>query len=571
MGLFDRAAMAAYKKLYEKFLDSIIFSSRLDVLRHEVLLHIGAKEMNKISRDNKRKFSINEGYEMFKQESLTRERISNYMHKIKDAMNGNAVFENDSEFVCFLTSVFLFQLKNKDDFNKKLSNNFIKEFIKEFVLESKKANAKISFIEYFDDAGEIIDDKVLAAYGFLHYLLTESEIHAEDEDIDYFVNSLLPNELVHAKLEEKKAEKDRIAEQMEEARLKRVAEYQAEKERKRAAKLAERERRNTGFRVTPITIVKTQKSEEEKLRETFEKDKFRQYFDNGESLEELKSQVRKDDKPILTKAEWNAVVDTYNKSLVPKRIERVKEILGGEKELRELLRSSSLDDYNRLLESSNFDSMTDEDILNEMIKLSETNSNVDANLKNIIVFPTDTFVEEQKDRITNSRAGINVGKEIKAIVNQLEAIKSTTTKFIELIYNGKPYVFDKCKAYVYGNAISRVCFLSVYVDEANKRELQLTYPQFTKVLLVFGMSSTNMERDTELYGNAVNYLNGVKSKFYSDIYNIFAYPFTEETRKQAFDLINNSMIQMGEFAGDEISTEPAGNVKKKDKNKKGAK
>lgn len=315
----------------------------------------------------------------------------------------------------------------------------------------------------------------------------------------------------------------------------------------------------------------TEKSKEEKLREDYDKDRFRRYFDNGSTLEDLKNDIKKLEKEkgiqIITKAEWKLVEAVYNESCKPKRTERVKEIVG-EEDLREILRSISLEEYEALISSSSFDNMTDEEILDAVLNLTSTNSNVNSNLKNLIVFPTDTFVEEQKNRIMNSRAGINPDKEIKTISNQLEAIKSSTTKFIELVCNGRPYAFDVSKAYVYGNVNARVCFLNVYVNESNRNELQSFYPQFTKVLCAFGLSSTNMEKDTELYGNAIRYLNSIRNEFYTNVYSIFAYPFTEETRKQAFDLINNSMAQLEEFAGGEVDPDSKvknGNTKKRGK------
>ena len=316
----------------------------------------------------------------------------------------------------------------------------------------------------------------------------------------------------------------------------------------------------------------TEKSKEEKLREDYDKDRFRRYFDNGSTLEDLKNDIKKLEKEkgiqIITKAEWKLVEAVYNESCKPKRTERVKKIVG-EEDLREILRSSSLEEYEALISNSNFDNMTDEEILDAVLNLTSTNSNVNSNLKNLIVFPTDTFVEKQKNRIMNSRAGINPDKEIKTISNQLEAIKSSTTKFIELVCNGRPYAFDgSSKAYVYGNVNARVCFLNVYVNESNREELQSVYPQFTKVLCAFGLSITNMEKDTELYGNAIRYLNSIRNEFYTNVYSIFAYPFTEETRKQAFDLIDNSMAQLEEFAGGEVDPDSKvkdGNTKKRGK------
>ena len=434
--------------------------------------------------------------------------------------------------------------------------DFTKEFLKTFILISKEKNPGIKFLEFFDEYGDVkidtCNDLVYYINNVYKVLKSEGLIRINEED---FLDIIVSNEDIETANREEQLRREQ--EQLKRQELKK--------------KLAEEKAKKKAM--TSVTVA-TKSPEREKYIPDPRLIRAKEYYDfssRGLKPDCFKKISLPEPIELLQpffedKNQYNKCIEDYNKQIIDNRLIIVKRVIRSEcRDLDRVLNSTDEDNiakmqFDEFISGDNFDTLSDSRIKEVVLPLIRQMIAPNENIVNFIVFPTNEFVKEQKDKINNARTHANTDTIIKSAATQLKALQSNSLEYLRSTLQSafhelqdtvaNPFVIDgKLKGYRFGPKKAKTCLFVISVNPENQRVLQQMYnwSSNSKVLLVFGISNVDIENEYSFYTDIIKYSLDNKERLL-EIYDIFANPFTQETLSKAMELIQNGANEIKNFS-----------------------
>ena len=601
---------------FNDFLEGIIRATEREINHTRSVISDNEEELINCSRNEKREYK--KGIEKNKKiYNIYLDHIKHLCNLRNSLSDPNILLTEDDEFKRLLYVVTLYRLFYKDD----IKPDYPKKVFTYYVFKSKVANQNCHFLDYFDDHGVMLTEKILELKGeiekyvlpFPLKIINKQEITSNlcvdtiisEEDIKE-ANELLKEKKMLDKMMELLVDIDMfdsivsITEANKKAKqiiltADSLVKYANENGDPNLLELSE-EVKEKAIEITSDYLneleekkkkdeaLKLQKRKEEALRKkstdihrnNSEKAKLTSKYFNSKN--ELKPEVV-DDRSItieqlqndltklgFNKNEINNFIEKYNEYVCDKKIKKIFRLF--KKHETNRLKMVIPDDYysnekckrikDYILDDS-FDKKNDKQIKEEVSKIIEESIVKNNTIENLIIFSEEDLLAKDKKIVNDAKYGDKDKDEaIKGINTHLVTLQNTSidalkaskdNAFHELwIKEKKEFIInDRLKWYRYGARKIKVILASLSVTEENNKRLEQKYGMnINNIVLIFGTGSVIIEDEQEMYSRIKKYGFDNADKL-SEIYDIFANPFTDETFKTACDLIDNSFDQLNGF------------------------
>ncbi|MBR3523155.1 MAG: hypothetical protein IKN87_00505 [Bacilli bacterium] len=477
--------------------------------------------------------------------------------RLKEAMEDEKSLDNDDSFCQLVMMNVLF--KKDNGILKKLgleTNNAIDFFVK----QAKEQNSKCYFLKCFDEEGKVLPEMAYylrtIIYDKFKDIYSRCNVFAEitqEECLDFLISEEVlkqADEIARIKNEQRIIEEQKIK---EEKRLEREREEQIRKSRKKEE----------------VVIKRTYNEMDELYKKIITPGKYtlRKGIDEVMSLEELETilnrltNIPNDDKQKFIN-EYLIRVYTRRLNYVMKisskvTLKKIRNILNNEKNNLELFEA-----FRNILQNDTFEELTDEQIMDSIESvlndkyLKETNKT-----SNFIIFPSNDLVSNESNRVFESKSFEDKERVIKGFknhlitlvyhdINEIRSNKSNAFHELKTEKRESYTLDDKLKGYRFGPRKTKVGLFIISVDKDNQEKLKEIYKTNinANVILVFGLGNVNLEKEFDMYNRIIKFGNQNK-EIILHINDIFANPFTEDTLKEARNLIDNGFLAIDQLGG----------------------
>lgn len=458
-----------------------------------------------------------------------------HINKIKDCYGNVDTYLDMQEDFVYLIQLLALCICNCYKKGMKIDTiEFTNIITNYYVCKSKDNGENFEFLRYFDDDGNIILERCFQLKYYIKDALTKlAKTFKSALDYDLTDQILVSkDDLIEAdRLFEEKREKQR--------KEKPAPKTVISKERKEVRKT-----KNIDYSIPKY----------KELRQVLDTNTDTIRFNCGKTFEEIKE--------ILTKfgiTDLDKYIKQYKKQMENNRINKLERVLGKKlwADLQKKLKNPDIDEtikeeFNNYYKSDDFLNAVDSEVRIALTNIYRKLSSPNRIITNFIIFPTEDFIENQKQKFYNSRTHLTAENAMRKINTQLQRLQSESIDSIKAkdsdAFHSIIFLKDKIKdlkALRYGHMKSKVCFFQISVHEKNQKELFGTNNN-GRILLVFGLSHVEIENEDDFYNNQSSYaLENLDSIL--EINNIFTKPFTDETRRKAFDLIKSGETMLNDF------------------------
>ena len=496
---------------------------------------------------------------LYRQEALRKaKRILLFLDNIEDCIvkfDEQCISTQDA----FDTLIFLLgnliseKLEIDETFDTEQAILVSKEVTKVLVAQSMLGNQKFKFLKFFDEDGNVIQKK---SNELRHYVM--KVIDRYKELFPTLLTQDLENKIIVS--EEDLAVANEIREKEEkEIRLAR------EEEKKKIEKKLSRGIQPIKKQEPKRSIYDSPKYKEllqiyNPISEEIKKGVCQKYdFDTFVSILE-KFFDKPEDKPRI-----KSCIEQYKNQIREIRFNRLKRVLKKHEleNLNKILKNSENENakiaLNRYINSEEFNLDSDSDvretimdIINEMIAKDNTTP------CNFIIFPDSNLLDDEMAKFKAEKTHHRLDTIFGVTQTQFRTLQSHSIQdikskkkdeFHELWWEkGKvPLTVDKLKFYRYGHHKAKIALATIPVTEKNQEELNKYFnTTIQSIIVVVGFSNIDIEDEHVFYQSVRRYASNNREKL-TEICRIFSTDFTDETRAQAIELINNSKLIMSEF------------------------
>lgn len=552
----------------------IEFLMALQYGRTEKLMEL--KKIEKTNDELKSSFSRKERRMLTKEAGIDKKlsaKISKYENAIEELdLIKNIVYdiytaENDSEFEILIKYIWHFiisteEIKNSQDYKPKensyintITFSEIQQILKNIIIESKFSDANCKFLSFFDENGNVLENKIIEL-GLLLERFYYSFEPLENQETTLTRDRYISLILDPLKLNEARKQEIQIAREKKEQE--KLLKKQTREQKKLETQIMMEEQRKKSQQESPIKT-KYDKKEVEKYFDLRSRDLKNNVIEliSWEDLKPLLLEI-----PNITKNELSSLKKRYDYLYMIDKLARINKALSKNNATRfnELFKTNIdiQEEIKELIISDEFKTMTKSQIVTAVMNI--INIEQSDTMTNFIIFTNPDLLQQSVEIVENASVE-NTDSLNRNIFHQLyllqtqtlnELQKGGTATFHPLKYGtaqGGDFVLENgMKAYRFGKRKSKVCYFKASVCQENQEMLRKYYNinKSNDLLIVFGLGNVWSEPEIDLYNRCIEDAN----KDYETIEmirKILSVPFTEESFKFITNLIDTANQQISDY------------------------